>query len=56
MAFNSLADFLRMGQHGFYVWMSYGLSYGIIFSMVLLTLKRQDSWLRQQTQLQRREK
>ena len=25
MAFNSFADFLNMGGHGLYVWLSYGL-------------------------------
>lgn len=30
MAFESFADFLAMGTHGPYVWVSYGLSLAII--------------------------
>lgn len=30
MAFESFADFLAMGKHGPYVWVSYGLSLAII--------------------------
>ncbi len=33
MAFDSLADFFAMGGYGFYVWLSYGLTF---FSFIVL--------------------
>lgn len=30
MYFESFADFLAMGNHGFYVWLSYGTSLALI--------------------------
>jgi len=30
MAFDSLSDFLAMGNHGFYVWLAYGLTFLIM--------------------------
>ena len=30
MAFESLADFFAMGNHGFYVWFAYGLTFLVL--------------------------
>jgi len=39
----SFAEFLSMGGHGFYVWLSYGV--GLLVTVVLLL---EPSWRRQQ--------
>lgn len=36
---SSLADFLNMGGHGFYVWSSYGLAVGLLL-LETLRLRR----------------
>lgn len=30
MAFDSFAEFLAMGNHGFYVWLAYGLTFVVL--------------------------
>lgn len=48
MAFASFSDFLAMGGHGFYVWLSYGLvTFGLVI-LVLLSLRSHQHWLRDQ--------
>lgn len=39
MYFDSFADFLAMGRHGFYVWTAYGISLGLIL-INLVTMAR----------------
>ncbi len=34
MAFDSLADFFAMGGYGFYVWLSYGISFLALFVLI----------------------
>ncbi|MBL7249258.1 heme exporter protein CcmD [Alloalcanivorax sp. C16-2] len=41
MYFDSFADFLAMGRHGFYVWTAYGLSALLITANMLLALRQQ---------------
>lgn len=36
MAFDTLAEFIQMGRHGLYVWMSYGLTLILIALNLLL--------------------
>lgn len=39
--FASFADFLAMGKHGLYVWLSYGIALGIIlYNVVAVTLNK----------------
>ncbi len=40
MAFESFSDFINMGGHGLYVWLSYGLGLVVILVSVLLPLKQ----------------
>ncbi len=54
MAFNSFGDFLAMGHHGFYVWMSYGLTGLILLWLWLQPALRQRAWLKEQLQRLRR--
>lgn len=38
--FSSLADFLAMGTHGFYVWSAYGISAVVVVGNVLAPILR----------------
>lgn len=40
MYFDSFADFLAMGQHGFYVWTAYGISLGLILINIVTMARR----------------
>lgn len=41
MAFESFADFLAMGKHGFFVWTAYGISAVLIIANMVLALRGQ---------------
>ena len=41
MAFDSFADFLAMGKHGFYVWSAYGVSALLIIANMALAIRGQ---------------
>lgn len=41
MYFDSLADFLAMGKHGFYVWSAYGISAFLIIASMVLAMRGQ---------------
>lgn len=56
MHFESLADFIAMGTHGPYVWLSYGLTTLIIVWNLLQPLLQRRRLLKQQAQRLRREK
>ncbi len=56
MEFNSFAEFLAMGRHGLYVWLSYGLTAAIVAYNVAQPLLRRRRLLKEQAQRQRREK
>jgi len=56
MEFNSVSEFLAMGQHGLYVWLSYGLTAVIIALNVAQPLLRRRRLLKEQAQRLRREK
>lgn len=38
MFFESVSDFLNMGGYGFYVWLSYGLSFLSIMGLVIQSI------------------
>lgn len=40
MAFETFAEFINMGGHGLYVWLSYGLGILVIGLSVLVPLKQ----------------
>ncbi|MEL0027729.1 MAG: heme exporter protein CcmD [Perlucidibaca sp.] len=48
MAFSSVHDFIAMGGHGFYVWLSYGLVFGGLLVLILQTRSGQRRWLADQ--------
>lgn len=56
MYFESFADFIAMGTHGPYVWLSYGLTALIVGWNVLQPLLQRRRLLKEQAQRLRREK
>ncbi len=40
MYFESFADFLEMGRHGFYVWTAYGVSLALIVTNLVAMVHR----------------
>jgi heme exporter protein D len=41
--FASFADFLQMGKHGLYVWLSYGITLAIIlYNVIAVVLKKRQ--------------
>lgn len=56
MEFNSFAEFIAMGTHGFYVWLSYGFTAVVIAWNIQQPLMRRRRLLKEQAQRLRREK
>ena len=56
MEFNSLAEFIAMGRHGLYVWLSYGLTALIVTYYVMQPALQRRRLLKEQAQRLRREK
>jgi heme exporter protein D len=54
MNFDSFADFLAMGDHGFYVWLSYGVALVVIAANVLAVRRSRRKLLREIKAVQRR--
>ena len=50
-AFDSWSEFFAMGKHGFYVWSSYGVFFGLLILLVLVSYGQFKSW--QKTELKR---
>lgn len=55
MEFNSFAEFIAMGRHGLYVWLSYGLTAVIVAYNVVQPVLRRRRLLKEQAQRLRRE-
>ncbi|MCG8394258.1 MAG: heme exporter protein CcmD [Pseudomonadales bacterium] len=55
MAFDSFADFLAMGRHGFYVWSAYGISALLIIASMVLAVRGQGRVRQTLARQQRRE-
>ncbi len=55
MQFNSFAEFLNMGGYAFYVWLSYGISTGLIVYLIWASFNRHSTVLQQIVQRQKRE-
>ena len=56
MFFESFAEFLAMGKHGFYVWLCYGITTLVIIANILAPIRQRKKLIEQQTRLLRREK
>ncbi len=55
MEFHSLSEFLAMGRHGLYVWLSYGITAAIVVINVTLPLMQRRRFMKEQQQRIRRE-
>lgn len=55
MSFNSFAEFLAMGNHGVYVWSSYGISLAILLLNVALPLLSRQRYFKNEARRLRRE-
>ncbi len=55
MNFNSFAEFLAMGNHGVYVWSSYGISFAILLLNVALPLLSRQRYFKNEARRLRRE-
>ncbi|WP_369856786.1 heme exporter protein CcmD [Candidatus Thalassolituus haligoni] len=56
MEFHSVSEFLAMGRHGLYVWLSYGLSALVIIANLVLPMMQRRRLIRQQGQHLRRDR
>ena len=55
MNFNSVSEFLAMGGHGLYVWLSYGLGLVVIVANLVLPKLSRNRLLAEQKRRLRRE-
>lgn len=55
MHFSSLSDFLAMGGYGFYVWLSFGLSWLSLIGIIVSTRLKRRSLLEELRNKQARE-
>jgi len=55
VSFNSVSEFLAMGGHGLYVWLSYGLGAAIIVANLVLPRLSRNRLLAEQKRRLRRE-
>jgi len=55
VSFNSVSEFLAMGGHGLYVWLSYGLGAGVIVANLILPKLSRNRLLAEQKRRLRRE-
>jgi heme exporter protein D len=42
MAFDSIGDFIAMGGYGFYVWLSYGLTFLALTLLIINSVAKKD--------------
>ncbi|AFM33936.1 MULTISPECIES: heme exporter protein CcmD [Stutzerimonas] len=55
MNFSSFADFIAMGNHGVYVWTSYGISLAVLILNVALPALARRRYLQDEARRLRRE-
>lgn len=55
MQFSNLADFFAMDGHGFFVWLSYGLTFLLFFVIALYSVVNHKSTIKQIQKRQQRE-
>lgn len=55
MSFDSFADFIAMGGHGFYVWFSYGASILVVVANVLVVRRSRLRTIRELADMARRQ-
>ncbi|MDG1751959.1 MAG: heme exporter protein CcmD [Thalassotalea sp.] len=55
MQFSTFAEFIAMDGHGFYVWLSYGVSIALLTLLVFFSIKTNKNIIRQIQRRQQRE-
>ncbi|WP_394176883.1 heme exporter protein CcmD [Thalassotalea litorea] len=55
MAFESFSEFLAMGKHGFYIWLSYGCTLLILLVMAVNSMRQPQQQLHKIRQRLQRE-
>lgn len=55
MQFSSFSEFIAMGGHGFYVWLSYGVSALLLMLLVVFSVNKHKTIIKQIQQRQQRE-
>jgi len=55
MAFESIGDFIAMGGYGFYVWLSYGLTFLALIILVVNSVAKKNKILKNVAQRLSRE-
>ncbi|KJH80959.1 heme exporter protein CcmD [Pseudomonas sp. KSR10] len=55
MNFSSFSDFIAMGNHGLYVWTSYGISLAVLILNVALPVMARRRYLQDEARRLRRE-
>jgi heme exporter protein D len=55
MNFSSFSDFIAMGNHGLYVWSSYGISLAVLILNVALPVMARRRYLQDEARRLRRE-
>ncbi|MFV0456892.1 MAG: heme exporter protein CcmD [Pseudomonas sp.] len=55
MNFSSLSEFIAMGNHGLYVWTSYGISLAVLVLNVVLPMLARRRYLQDEARRLRRE-
>lgn len=55
MNFSSFSEFIAMGNHGIYVWTSYGISLAVLVLNVALPLMARRRYLQDEARRMRRE-
>lgn len=56
MFFHSWSDFINMGGYGFYVWLSYGLSFLAIILLIVEESWRRKALVKEMQRAEQREK
>jgi heme exporter protein D len=46
MQFDSINDFMQMGGYAFYVWLSYGITFGALAMLMLISVRKKHTVLR----------
>lgn len=54
MSFETFAEFVAMGGHGFYVWFSYGASIFVVLANVVIVRRSRLRYIRELKDLARR--
>lgn len=55
MYFSSFSEFLAMGNHGFYVWLAFGITFLVLLINVLLPVIARKQYLKDAARQLRRE-